>query len=141
MAENQNPELNHTTVEVVEELSPDEAADRQRLEMKVERAFYEAAVALQELQDRKLYRSTHSRVDHSCRDRFGFSQQNADLLIRAARVIDNLKFATNGCNFLPASERQVRPLTKLVLYQPTSCNTRQCNYIIITCNMNRFVHR
>ncbi len=42
-----------------------------------------------------------------------FREQNADLLIRAAGVIDNLKVTTNGCNFLPTSERQVRPLTKL----------------------------
>ncbi len=101
------------TVEVLEELTEQEAAERHRLELKVERAFYEAAMALRELHDRKLYRSTHSRFDHYCRDRFGFSQQNADLLIRAARVIDNLKVTTNGCNFLPTSERQVRPLTKL----------------------------
>ncbi|WP_250126325.1 hypothetical protein [Chroococcidiopsis sp. CCMEE 29] len=100
-------------VEVLEELTQQEADDRHRLEVKVERAFYEAALALRELHDRKLYRSTHSRFDHYCRERFGFSQQNADLLIRAARVIDNLKVTTIGCNFLPTSERQVRPLTKL----------------------------
>ena len=34
--------LNHIEVEVIEELSPEEAADRQRLELKVERAFYQA---------------------------------------------------------------------------------------------------
>lgn len=100
-------------VEVVSELTEEELADRQRLELKVERAFYEAALALRELHSRKLYRSTHNRFDHYCRDRFGFSQQNADLLIRAAGVIDNLKVTTIGCNFLPTSERQVRPLTKL----------------------------
>jgi len=105
--------LNHTPVEVVEQLSPEEEADRSQLELRVERAFYESARALMELHDRKLYRSTHSRFDHYCRDRFGFSQQNADLLIRAARVIENLKVTTNGCNFLPTNERQVRPLTKL----------------------------
>lgn len=99
--------------EVIEALTDEEAADRHRLELKVEKAFYQAAFALRELHERKLYRSTHSRFDHYCRDRFGFSQQNADLLIRAAEVIDNLKVTTIGCNFLPTSERQVRPLTKL----------------------------
>ncbi len=106
-------EIPVATVEVLEELTQQEAAERHRLEIKVERAFYEAAIALRELHDRRLHRSTHSRFDHYCRDRFGFSQQNADLLIRAAKVIDNLKVTTIGCNFLPTSERQVRPLTKL----------------------------
>lgn len=100
-------------VEVVEELTEEEIKERHLLEVKVERSFYQAALALRELHARKLFRSTHSRFDYYCRDRFGFSQQNADLLIRAAGVIDNLKVTTNGCNFLPTSERQVRPLTKL----------------------------
>ncbi len=99
--------------EVVEELTEEEILDRHLLELKVERSFYQAALALRELHTRKLFRSTHSRFDYYCRERFGFSQQNADLLIRAAGVIDNLKVTTNGCNFLPTSERQVRPLTKL----------------------------
>ena len=101
------------SVEVLSELTEQEALERHRLELKVERAFYEAAIALKELHERKLYRSTHSRFDHYCRERFGFSQQNADLLIRAAGVIDNLKVTTIGCNFLPTSERQVRPLSTL----------------------------
>lgn len=100
-------------VEVVEELTEEEIKDRHLLELKVERSFYQAVLALRELHTRKLFRSTHSRFDYYCRERFGFSQQNADLLIRAAGVIDNLKVTTNGCNFLPTSERQVRPLTKL----------------------------
>jgi len=44
-------------VEVVQELT-DEEVDRHRLEMKVERAFFEAGKALAELQDRRLYRSS-----------------------------------------------------------------------------------
>ena len=43
---------------VTEELTPEEESDRLHLERKVERAFYEAGRALQELRDRKLYRST-----------------------------------------------------------------------------------
>lgn len=113
MTEQEPTASSRAKVEVVEELSPEEEADRQQLELKVERAFYSAALALRELHDRKLHRSTHSRFDHYCRDRFGFSQQNADLLIRAAKVIDNLRVTTNGCNFLPTSERQVRPITNL----------------------------
>ena len=42
-------------VEVVKELSEDEAKDRHHLELKVERAFVEAGKALSELRDRRLY--------------------------------------------------------------------------------------
>ena len=40
--------LNNTPVEVVDELSPEEESDRQRLELKVERAFYEAGLCIQQ---------------------------------------------------------------------------------------------
>ncbi|WP_235018935.1 hypothetical protein [Tolypothrix sp. NIES-4075] len=39
-------------VEILEELTPDEADDRHRLELKIERAFYEAGCALRELRER-----------------------------------------------------------------------------------------
>lgn len=90
------------------ELSTEKIALRHRLELRVERAFYRAAVvfqavhdgqdsgsahqyldrgwqneqrvqrawgevevALQELRDRHLYRSTHQNFDYYCRERFG----------------------------------------------------------------------
>jgi len=90
------------------ELPPEQAALRHRLELRVERAFYRAAVvfpsvpdcqdlssahhyidrgwqneqkverawgeveiALQELRDRQLYRLTHQSFDHYLRERFG----------------------------------------------------------------------
>jgi hypothetical protein len=46
-----------------EALSHDEQRDRLHLERKVERAFYEAGKALQELRDRRLYRSTHKNFE------------------------------------------------------------------------------
>lgn len=114
MAENKNPELNYTTVEVVEELSPEEASDRQRLELKVERAFYESGKALLELRSRRLYRSTHSNFEAYCRERFGFTRQNANYSIAGASVVDNLlKLTTNCCQILPTKESQVRPLSSL----------------------------
>ncbi|PSB02772.1 hypothetical protein C7B64_11510 [Merismopedia glauca CCAP 1448/3] len=100
-----------TTVELLEELSFDEAQERQRLERKVERAFYEAGCALRQLRDLRLYRSTHKTFEAYCQDRFGFSRQSASYLIRSAGVYENL--STNGCQILPNNERQVRPLTVL----------------------------
>jgi len=103
--------LNHTPVEVVEELSPSESADRQRLELKVERAFYQAGAALRELRSRRLFRSTHRTFEDYCLQRFGFQRSHSYQLIDAASVVDNL--SAIGGQILPTSERQVRPLTKL----------------------------
>ncbi len=103
--------LNHTPVEVVEELSPSESADRQRLELKVERAFYQAGSALRELRSRRLFRSTHRTFEDYCKERFGFQRSHSYQLIDAASVVDNL--SAIGGQILPTSERQVRPLTKL----------------------------
>ena len=106
--------LNNTPVEVVEELSPEEQADRQRLELKVERAFYESGKALVELRSRRLYRSTHKSFEEYCLLRFGFQRAHSYRLIDAARVVDNL---SSGClqfgDILPSSESQCRPLIKL----------------------------
>jgi hypothetical protein len=81
------------TVEVVatEFLTPDEERDRSSLEKKVERAFYEAGKALQELKERRLYRSTHKSFEDYCIDRFGYlNRRQPYRLISAALVVDNL---------------------------------------------------
>lgn len=100
-------------VEVVEDLTEEELADRQRLELTVETAFYEAGLALKELKQRKLFRSTHSNFDVYCRDRFRFSRDKADLLIKAVGIVDNLKKSDNCRTFLPTAESQVRDLVDL----------------------------
>jgi len=41
------------------ELSEDEQKERERLEKQIVDSFYQAGVALRELRDRKLFRSTH----------------------------------------------------------------------------------
>ncbi len=101
-------------VEVVEQLTEEELADRQRLELKVERAFYEAGVALRELRDRRLYRSTHRSFEEYCKDRFGFQRAHSYRLIDAAQVVDNL---SSKClqigDILPTNESQCRPLIQL----------------------------
>lgn len=100
-------------VEVLEELTHDEERDRHRLELRVERAFYEAGLAIKELRDRRLYRSTHPNdfVGY-CRDRFGKTKQAVNYLIAAAEVYENLT-TTNCCRVLPTSEGQVRALSGL----------------------------
>jgi hypothetical protein len=109
-------------VEVLEELTEAEVALRYRLELKVERAFSEAGAALNELRDKRLYRSTHRTFEKYCRDRFGFTYRHVNYLIAASQVVRNLQMGTNGSqtenvgigtnqrNILPTSERQVRDL-------------------------------
>ncbi len=112
-------------VEVLEELTESEAADRHQLELKVERAFFIAGQALAELRERKLYRSTHRSFEQYCRERFSFTHRHVNYLIAGSQVVYNLQTGTNGSQtknthlgtnssqILPTSERQVRPLTTL----------------------------
>ncbi|MEM5838778.1 hypothetical protein AAHH59_10810, partial [Pediococcus acidilactici] len=100
-----------TTVEVLEELSEDEKLERYQLELHVARAFYEAGVALRELRDTRLYRSTHRTFEEYCRERFGFRRSHSYQMIDAANVVENL--SAIGGQLLPTNERQVRPLTRL----------------------------
>ena len=119
MPSDETDALNHTPVEVIEELSPDEEFDRQRLELKVERSFYEAGAGLRELRARRLYRSNHKTFEEYCQDRFGFTRYTAYYKIAASEVFDNLltksqqKSPTGNHQILPTKETQVRPLAKL----------------------------
>jgi len=102
-------------VEVLEELTYDEERDRHRLELRVERAFYEAGKALAELRDRRLYRSTHKTFETYCRDRFNYGRDAAYLKIAAAEVYDNIQkfLPTIGRQIpMPTTERQLRDIAK-----------------------------
>lgn len=95
----------------VEELTEDEEKERHRLELKVERAFYEAGSALREIRARRLYRVTHPNdFIGYCRARFGKTKQAVNYLIAAADVFENLTTTTNSCRILPTSETQVRDI-------------------------------
>ncbi len=113
MAENETSNSSHVKVEVVEELSPEEEADRQRLELRVERAVYQAGDALRELRDRRLYRNTHKSWEDYCQDRFGYTPRKAYYLISAADVIDHLSSCEQFVHTLPTKENQCRELAKL----------------------------
>lgn len=101
-------------VEVNEgELTLEEKRDRLHLEKKVERAFYEAGIALMELRDRKLYRSTHKTFEEYCRERFGYNRSRSYQFIDAATVVDNLQKCPQIVDIFPTAESQVRPLVPL----------------------------
>ena len=95
----------------IDELTSEELAERHRLELKVERAFYEAGKALAELRSRRLYRSSHKTFEAYCHERFGFQRRHPYQLIEAAAVVDNL--CASSAQILPTSEYQVRSLTAL----------------------------
>ena len=123
-----------SSITVFESLTFDEERDRLRLERQVERAFYEAGLALQTLRDQKLYRSTHKTFAEYCQDRFGFTRRKSDYLIAAVEIVDNLS-ENHGSQIsqdaldtssdlsaqkreplvliLPINERQCRPLKSL----------------------------
>ena len=111
-------------------LSYEEECDRLHLEQRVEQAFYQAGKALEELHNRKLYRSTHRTFEEYCKDRFGFERRHPYRLIEAVGVVDNLiKMCPNGAQngsepetfILPTNERQVRSLVRLVAEEQFSC--------------------
>jgi hypothetical protein len=112
------------TVEVIQSsrpLSEEEVRDRERLERTVERAFYQAGSALQELRDRRLYQDGYDSFEDYCRGRFGHSRQKANYLIMGAAIYRTLSAA--NCPLLPSSEYQVRPLAVLAPQrQPTVWN-------------------
>jgi len=120
-------------VELVEDLTHDEARDRSELELRVEQAFYQAGKALAQLRQRRLYRSTHRTFEAYCQDRFGFTRRYSDYLIRGAVVVENLQqtrtihsqnqlneqketnenLRTMPAAILPTKLEQIKPLANL----------------------------
>ena len=101
------------TTKLLEELTPEEESERHRLELKVERAFYEAGAALRELRDKRLYRGTHKTFEQYCRERFRYNRSRSYQLIDAAAVVDNLAKCPQFVDKLPVNESQCRPLADL----------------------------
>lgn len=74
------------------------------------RTFYEVGAALLKIRDSRLYRETNRTFEDYCRDRWDMSARKAQRLMVASDLINNLR--PIGVT-LPATESQVRPLTKL----------------------------
>ena len=102
------------TVLPIAPLTIEEEGDRLHLERKVERAFYEAGMALMQLRDRRLYRSTHATFEDYCRDRFDYTRRRPYQLIDAAKIYNNLsEKCEQFVHILPTREGQVRPMSQL----------------------------
>lgn len=98
------------------------SADRERLaelETIVDEGlatFIRVGSALREIQERRLYRETHSSFDEYCRDRWGLDRHYAYRQIRAANVVQVLSDVASWQHQdrLPRNEAQARPLAPLV---------------------------
>ncbi len=105
-------------IDVLEALSLEEESERLRLERKVEKAFYEAGLALQTLRDKRLYRSTHATFEEYCQDRFNYSRSYSSRLIKAVEIVDTIKenvanWQQNKTLVLPSRESQCREIARL----------------------------
>jgi len=71
--------------------------------------FIEVGHALIEVRDKKYYRLEYKTFEDFCRGEFGIGYNFAYRHIKAAATIANL----DNCQYLPKTESQARPLTKL----------------------------
>jgi hypothetical protein len=102
-------------------LNAEEQELRDLYEQLLKTAFYTAGSALSQLQQLRLYRSTHTSFEEFCQDVFSFSRDYAYLMMAAARVYQNLLDnlppyegkPTSGRQLpLPTKQRQLRPIIK-----------------------------
>ena len=95
-------------------LTEEEQRQRERLEQQIVESFYRAGVALRELREKKLFRSTHKTFEDYARDILGFSRIRLYQLMGAAQVYENIRENVNApLTLLPTTEYQCRPLVKL----------------------------
>jgi len=97
--------------QVLELLPPEEAARRDHLDAIIRsglKTFVEVGVALCEVRDRRLYRSTHGSFLAYCVEQWKMSEAQATRLISSARVVLALPIGKG-----PATESQARELTAL----------------------------
>ncbi len=112
-------------------LTPAETRRRKELEQTIARgvmACFEMSMALEAMQEERLFLSTHPTFEAYCKDLWEISRIRAYQLIAAVKVIKNLRGedaadVNHGLHYeqmvsssdiiLPANERQCRPLTLL----------------------------
>lgn len=98
-------------------LSPDERTARQSLETRIERGLrlhLEAARALREIRDRRLYRDEYPTFEHYCAARWQIARSHAYRLCDWAEVAENL---VSIGDTLPVRESHARPLSGLTADQ------------------------
>jgi hypothetical protein len=77
-----------------------------------ELVHYVKGKRLAQIRNNAWYRRWYVSWEDYCHDRWGMTSGHADLLIKEAEVIENLKTSSPG-GFLPQTDRQTRPLVRL----------------------------
>ena len=98
---------------MTELLTAQDATDLARYERTIEKGlkvFVEVGTALLAIQDRRLYRLTHSTFEDYCQDRWGISRDYAYKTIRAANTVAALEAVQAP---VPQTESQARELIGL----------------------------
>jgi len=84
------------------------------LEATIERGvktFVDVGNALVAIRDGRLYRAEYGTFREYCKQRWGFTDRRARLLMSASEVVANVQ--SGSIDPLPATESQARPLSKL----------------------------
>jgi len=79
------------------------------------KTFQEVYNALFKIRDQRLYRSSHDTFEEYCRDKWKFTSRQANRLIGAGGVVENLNVQDQLVSPLaiPENEAQARPLVSL----------------------------
>lgn len=99
---------------MTDELTITERTELEQYEAVIERGlqtFYEVGAALLDIRDRRLYKE-YGSFEEYCRTKWGFQRRQANLLIQATQVVENIKMGSID-PILPESEGQIRPLSQL----------------------------
>jgi hypothetical protein len=100
-------------------LTPSEELTLLKYEQIIDRGFktcLEVSEALSAIKDQRLYRKSHKTFEAYCREKWMFTARQADRLIGAGGVVENLKqdqLVSNIPLAIPENEAQARPLTAL----------------------------
>jgi hypothetical protein len=100
-------------------LTPPEAQALSQCEQIIRKGletFVEVGNAFVKIRDQRLFRSSHDTFEEYCRDKWKFTARQANRLIGAGGVVDNLKrdqLVSSVPAAIPENEAQARPLTEL----------------------------
>jgi hypothetical protein len=74
------------------------------------KTFNQVGASLMKIRDSRLYRTEYNAFEDYCRERWGFTDRRARMLMAASGVMDNL---SETGTIVPLTESQARPLAKL----------------------------
>lgn len=91
----------------------EELTKQETILTKNQAGFWEMMGALKKIHEQQLYKGTHKTFRDYCLERWGFDRAHGKRCVDACVVYENLKSIQTGDILLPATEAQVRPLTRV----------------------------